>query len=41
MKRTRRSKEDLEEYRNMKRVVKMMVREARKRVKEEGTLIIR
>ena len=35
-----RSEEDLEEYRKMKRVVKRMVREARKRVNEEWTLSI-
>ena len=35
-----RSEEDLEEYRRRKRVVKRMVREARKRVKEDRTLSI-
>ena len=32
-----RSYEDLDEYRRMKRVVKRMVREAKKRVNEEWT----
>ena len=32
-----RSEEDLDEYRKMKKVVKMMVREAKRRVNEEWT----
>ena len=35
-----RSEEDLDEYRRMKRVVKKMVREAKKRVNKEWTLSI-
>ena len=34
------SEEDLDEYKKMKRVVKRMVREAKKRVNEEWTLSI-
>ena len=34
-----RKKEDLDEYRKMKRMVKRMVREAKKRMNEEWTLI--
>ena len=35
-----RSEEDLDEYRRMKRLVKRMIREAKKRVNEEWTLTI-